>query len=262
MSTSTDTFNPSYPFEEDDIREMIAEEARLEARIAAITALLEAGYPDFMSELDGFWPRMGDRSWISGDNEEAMVANTTEAFIRDQGLDRTIQYVRHSLAKDPAALHAEPEMAMRQAMMLIADELAAEAASFCWRKLAHEYASHYFDVLQDIGISRLDDYRISLEKQPQNTGSGSLGYFDMMTDDGPAIWLGRYRLPGDIELTLRFDSAGISVYALSRTDEVIYHQFSQRGIFFRGRYVMSAAAHRGLRAFENCLQDAMQFPHD
>ena len=261
MSTSTDTFNPSCPFEEDDIREMIAEEARLEARIAAITALLEAGYPDFLSELDGFCPRMGDRSWISGDNEEAMVDNTTEAFIRDQGYERTRTFIRHSLAKDPAALHAEPEIAMRQAMMLIADELAAEAASFCWRKLAHEYASHYFDALLDIKISRLDDYRISLEKQPQDTGSGSLGYFGMMADDAE-VWLGRYRLPGDIELTLRFDSAGISVYALSRAEEVIYHQFSQRGIFFRGRYVMSAAAHRGLRAFENCLQDAVQFPHD
>ena len=259
MSTST---NPFSPYDDEEIREMIAEEARLEARIAAITALLEAGYPDFLSELDGFWPRMGDHSWISSREEEAMVANTTEAFIRDQGLDRTIQYVRHSLAKDPAALHAVPEMAMRQAVMAIADELAAEAASFCWRKLAHEYASHYFDALQDIKISRLDDYRISLEKQPQDTSSGSFGYFGMMADDGPEIWLGRYRLPGDIELALRFDSAGISVYALSRAEEVIYHQFSQRGIFFRGRYVMSAAEHKGFRAFENSLQETVQFPHD
>ena len=258
MSTST---NPFSPYDDEEIREMIAEEARLEARIAAITALLEAGYPDFLSELDGFWPRMGDHSWISSREEEAMVANTTEAFIRDQGLDRTIQYVRHSLAKDPAALHAVPEMAMRQAVMAIADELAAEAASFCWRKLAHEYASHYFDALQDIKISRLDDYRISLEKQPQDAGSGSLGYFGMMADDAE-VWLGRYRLPGDIELILRFDNAGISVYALSRAEEVIYHQFSQRGIFFRGRYVMSAAEHKGFRAFENSLQEAVQFPHD
>ena len=258
MSTST---NPFSPYDDEDLREMIAEEARLEARIAAITALLEAGYPDFLSELDGFLPRMGDRSWISGDNEGAMVANTTEAFIRDQGYERTRTFIRHSLAKDPAALHAEPEMAMRQAVMAVADELAAEAASFCWRKLAHEYASHYFDALQDIKISRLDVYRISLEKQPQDAGSGSLGYFGMMADDAE-VWLGLYRLPGEIELTLRFDSAGISVYALSRADEVIYHQFSQRGIFFRGRYVMSAAAHMGLRAFENCLQDAVQFPLD
>lgn len=259
MSTSTDTFNPRCPFEEDDIREMIAEEARLEARIAAITALLETGYPDFLSELDGFWPRMGDRSWISSREEETMVANTTEAFIRDQGLDRTIQYVRHSLAKDPAALHAVPEMAMRQAVMAVADELAAEAASFCWHKLAHEYASRYFDVLQGIEISRLNDNCVSLEREPQATDS--LGYFGMV-NDGPEIWLGRYRLPGDIELTLRFDSAGISVYALSRAEEVIYHQFSQRGIFFRGRYVMSAAEHKGFRAFENSLQEAVQFPHD
>lgn len=258
MSTST---NPFSPYDDEEIREMIAEEARLEARIATITALLEAGYPDFMSELDGFWPRMGDRSWISGDNEEAMVANTTEAFIRDQGYERTRTFIRQSLAKDPAALHVEPEMAMRQAVMAVADELAAEAASFCWHKLAHEYASRYFDVLQGIKISRLDDYRISLEKQPQDAGSGSLGYFGMMADDAE-VWLGLYRLPGEIELTLRFDSAGISVYALSRADEVIYHQFSQRGIFFRGRYVMSAAEHKGFRAFENCLQDAVQFPHD
>lgn len=258
MSTSTIPFSP---YDDEDLREIYAEEARLEARIAAITALLEADYPDFLSELDGFWPRMGDCSWISGDNEEAMVANTTEAFIRGQGLVRTIQYIRHSLAKDPAALNAVPEMAMRQAMMAVADELAAEAASFCWHKLAHEYASRYFDVLQDIKISRLDDYRISLEKQPQDAGSGSLGYFGMMADDAE-VWLGRYRLPGDIELTLRFDSAGISVYALSRAEEVIYHQFSQRGIFFRGRYVMSAAEHKGFRAFENSLQEAVQFPHD
>ena len=256
MSTST---NPFSPYDDEEIREMIAEEARLEARIAAITALLEAGYPDFLSELDGFWPRMGDRSWISGDNEEAMVDNTTEAFIRDQGYERTRTFIRHSLAKDPAALHAVPEMAMRQAVMAVADELAAEAASFCWHKLAHEYASRYFDVLQGIEISRLDDNCVSLEREPQATDS--LGYFGM-ADDGPEIWLGRYRLPGDIELILRFDSAGISVYALSRAEEVIYHQFSQRGIFFRGRYVMSAAAHMGLRAFENCLQEAVQFPHD
>lgn len=256
MSTST---NPFSPYDDEDLREMIAEEARLEASIAAITALLEAGYPDFLSELDGFWPRMGDRSWISSREEEAMVANTTEAFIRDQGLDRTIQYVRHSLAKDPAALHAVPEMAMRQAVMAVADELAAEAASFCWHKLAHEYASRYFDVLQGIEISRLDDNCVSLEREPQVTDS--LGYFGMV-DDGPEIWFGRYRLPGEIELILRFDNAGISVYALSRAEEVIYHQFSQRGIFFRGRYVMSAAEHKGFRAFENSLQEAVQFPHD
>lgn len=256
MSTST---NPFSPYDDEDLREIYAEEARLEARIAAITELLDHSYPKFIGEVKTCPPRIGDCSWISGDNEEAMVANTTEAFIRDQGLDRTIQYVRHSLAKDPAALHAVPEMAMRQAVMAVADELAAEAASFCWHKLAHEYASHYFDVLQGIEISRLDDNCVSLEREPQATDS--LGYFGMV-DDGPEIWLGRYRLPGDIELTLRFDSAGISVYALSRAEEVIYHQFSQRGIFFRGRYVMSAAEHKGFRAFENSLQEAVQFPHD
>lgn len=258
----SDILNPlaPHPCDDADICEMIAEEARLEARIAAITELLEAGYPEFLSGLDSFLPRMGDRSWISGDDEEAMVDNTTEAFIRDQGYARTRTFIRRSLAQDPAALHAKPEMAMRQAVMAVADELAAEAASFCWRKLAHEHAAHYFDVLQGVDISRLDDYRISLEKQPQDTGSP--GYFDMMTDDGPEIWLGRYRLPGEIALTLRFDSAGISVYALSRADEVIYHQFSQRGIFFRGRYVMPVAGHKGFRAFENSLPQAVQFPHD
>lgn len=256
MSTST---NPFTPYDDADICEIIAEEARLEARIAAITALLEAGYPDFLSELDGFWLRMGDRSWISSHEEEAMVDNTTEAFIRDLGYARTRTFIRRSLAQDPAALHAEPAMAMRQAVMAVADAISAEAAGFCWRKLAHEHAAHYFDVLQGVDISRLDDYRISLEKQPQDTDSP--GYFGML-DDGPEIWLGRYRLPCEIELTLRFDSAGISVYSLLRADEVIYHQFSQRGIFFRGRYVMPVAGHKGFRAFENSLPQAVQFPHD
>lgn len=258
MSTST---NPFSPYDDEDLREIYAEEARFEARIAAITELLDHSYPKFIGEVKTCPPRIGDCSWISGDNEEAMVANTTEAFIRNHGYEMTRNFIRRSLAQDPAALHPEPEMAMRQAVMAIADELAAEAASFCWHKLAHEYASRYFDVLQGIEFSRLDDYRISLEKQPQDTGSGSLGYFGMMADDAE-VWLGRYRLPGDIELTLRFDSAGISVYALSRAEEVIYHQFSQRGIFFRGRYVMSAAEHKGFRAFENSLQDAVQFSHD
>lgn len=256
MSTST---NPFSPYDDEDLREIYAEEARLEARIAAITELLDHSYPKFIGEVKTCPPRMGDRSWISSCEEEAMVANTTEAFIRNQGYEMTRTFIRRSLAQDPTALHAVPEMAMRQAVMAIADELSAEAASFCWHKLAHEYASRYFDVLQGIEISRLDDYRVSLEREPQATDS--LGYFGM-ADDGPEIWLGRYRLPGDIELTLRFDSAGISVYALSRTDEVIYHQFSQRGIYFRDRYVMSAAEHKGLRAFENSLQDAVQFPHD
>ncbi|EHM53382.1 hypothetical protein [Cardiobacterium valvarum] len=257
MSTST---NPFRPYDDEDLREIHAEEARLEARIAAITKLLDHAYPKFIGEVKTCPPRMGDRSWISSCEEEAMVANTTEAFIRNQGYEMTRTYIRRSLARDPVALHAEPEMAMRQAVMAVADELAAEAASFCWHKLAHEYASRYFDVLQDIDISQLDDYRVSLEREPPNAGSP--GYFDMMTDDGPEIWLGRYRLPGDIELTLRFDNAGISVYSLSRADEVIYHQFSQRGIFFRGRYVMSTAEHKGFRAFENSLPQAVQFPHD
>lgn len=256
MSTST---NPFTPYDDEDLREIYAEEARLEARIAAITELLDHSYPKFIGEVKTCPPRIGDCSWINGDNEEAMVANTTEAFIRNHGYEMTRNFIRRSLAQDPAALHAEPEMAMCQAVMAIADELAAEAASFCWHKLAHEYARRYFDVLQGIEISRLDDNCVSLEREPPN--AGSLGYFGM-ADDGPEIWLGRYRLPGDIELTLRFDNAGISVYALSRAEEVIYHQFSQRGIFFRGRYVMSAAEHKGFRAFENSLQETVQFPHD